>query len=81
MDDRPAEHRIIGGLRPPSGVTPNFVDPYSLRGYFILTFVMCVTITTIFISMRLYTKIIIIKAHEWEDCTYDMALKSVLKSL
>ncbi|MCJ1471167.1 hypothetical protein MMC07_009815, partial [Pseudocyphellaria aurata] len=67
MDGQSNGSQPIGGLPPPPGVTPNFVDPYSLRRFFILTFVMCVTVTTIFILVRAYTKTYIIKAHEWED--------------
>lgn len=68
MDGQLNDSQPIGGLRPPPGVTPNFVDPYSTRAYFILTFVMCVTVTSIFILVRAYTKMYIIKSHQWEDC-------------
>ncbi|MCJ1469836.1 hypothetical protein MMC07_008478 [Pseudocyphellaria aurata] len=67
MDGHSNGSQPIGGSAPPPGVTPNFVDPYSLQRFFILTFVMCVTVTTIFIFVRAYTKIYIIKSHEWED--------------
>lgn len=60
--------RPTGGLRPPPGVTPNFVNPDSLRPYFIVTFAVCVTVTSIFVLIRVYTKTFIAKSQTWEDC-------------
>ena len=66
---------IIGGLPPPPGVTPNFVNPESLHTEWVLMMSMCLTFTTIFICVRMYTKLVIIKSHGWEDCklsSYDL---------
>lgn len=59
---------IIGGLPPPPGVTPNFVNPESLHSEWVLMMSMCLTFTTIFVFLRMYTKLVIIKSHGWEDC-------------
>ncbi|MCJ1424105.1 hypothetical protein MMC29_001992 [Sticta canariensis] len=60
---------IIGGLPPPPGVTPNFVNPESLHSEWVLMMSMCLAFTTIFVGLRLYTKLVIIKSHGWEDYT------------
>lgn len=57
------------GLQPPLGVTPNFVDPYS-RGYLIVAAsAVTLTVTTLLVLMRTYTKRFINKTGlGWEDC-------------
>ena len=55
-------------MKPPPGVTPNFVNPESLRTYWILMMCMCLTFSTMFVFMRMYTKLVLIKSHGWEDC-------------
>lgn len=57
------------GLRPPLGVTPNFVSPYS-RGYLIVaTTVITLTVTTLLVLIRTYTKRFINKTGlGWDDC-------------
>lgn len=68
MDLHSNATHIVGGLRPPPGVTPNFVNPESLRKEWILSLVTCFFLPTFFIFIRVYTKLIIIKSHGWEDC-------------
>ena len=58
----------IGALAPPSGVTPNFIDPYSIQNSLIAWSVVCLTLTSLTTAIRLYTKLYIVKAHGWEDC-------------
>jgi len=57
------------GLAPPPGVVPNFVDPYTLQPTIIGSGVVCLTVATIAVWMRMYTKLIIIKSAGWEDWT------------
>lgn len=72
-----ATHTIVGkmsgqtpGMKPPPGVVPNFEHPpESLRAYWILMISACWTFSTIFVALRLYTKLILTKSHGWEDCT------------
>lgn len=59
---------IVGGLAPPPGVTPNFVNPDSLHTEWVLTISICLVFPTIFIILRMYTKLILIKSLGWEDC-------------
>ena len=58
----------IGALPAPSGITPNFIDPYSIQTSLIMSGVLCLTLTTLTTAIRLYTKLLIIKAHGWADC-------------
>ncbi|KAM3155058.1 hypothetical protein ABEW05_004436 [Botrytis cinerea] len=48
-----------GALPPPSGVTPNFVSPPSIARYNILCQAVCVPVVTLFVILRLYTRIFI----------------------
>ena len=57
-----------GALEPPPGITPNFVDPISLKKYDICGQTVCLTISTLAVWMRMYSKLRLIKAVGWEDC-------------
>ncbi|KAM0128503.1 hypothetical protein ACHAO1_008968 [Botrytis cinerea] len=50
---------IEGALPPPSGVTPNFVSPPSIARYNILCQAVCVPVVTLFVILRLYTRVFI----------------------
>lgn len=71
----------IGGLPPPPGVIPNFVNPYSRGWLIILTIVICLTLTTLLIGIRICTKFLITKSHGWEDCKYIFLSQSVTITL
>ena len=53
---------------PPSGIEPNFANPENKTGYFVLTVVLTVTISTLAFLMRVYTKTCLIRKVGWEDC-------------
>ncbi|MCJ1264234.1 hypothetical protein MMC22_004105 [Lobaria immixta] len=57
----------IGGLPPPPGVTPNFVNPenHTVQGH--VVFIMCLVLSTLFVVLRTYTRFILLKSHGWED--------------
>ena len=58
-------------MKPPPGVTPNLEDPpIHLLKERLLTMTMCLTFTVLFVMMRMYTKLFVIKSHGWEDCKY-----------
>ena len=59
---------MVGGLPPPPGVVPNFVDPYSLADPIRAVGIFCMVLTTLTTVIRLYTKFCIIKSHGWADC-------------
>lgn len=69
----------IGGLPPPPGVTPNFVNPESARGQAHVVFIMCLVFSTLFVSLRMYTRLILIKSHGWEDCEWLLRLSYLLQ--
>lgn len=58
----------LPGLAPPSGVTPNFIDPDNYQNTIIATLVVCLTMATLFTALRLYSKVFIIKSIALEDC-------------
>lgn len=54
---------------PPFGVTPNLKNPpIHLWTERLLTMTMCLVFTALFVIMRMYTKLFVIKKHGWEDC-------------
>jgi hypothetical protein len=59
---------IVGGLPPPDGVVPNFVNPDSIGPALKALLGFFVVLSTIDTFIRLYASFRIIKAHGWEDC-------------
>ena len=55
-------------LAPPPGMVPNFVDPFTLNNYLILTSTVCLALTTVMIMIRIITKAYVIKIVTLEDC-------------
>ncbi|APA06824.1 hypothetical protein sscle_02g015940 [Sclerotinia sclerotiorum 1980 UF-70] len=47
---------IEGALPPPTGVTPNFVNPPSIAKYNVICQIVCMPVTTVFVCIRLYTR-------------------------
>lgn len=62
-------------LAPPPGVTSNFVNPESLLTYVIVTIALCLTLTTVTIGLRIFTKVHIAKAMHWDDCESQRAIR------
>ena len=62
--------KILNGpsMVPPPGVIPNFVDPPNLRLCFTISVVLCLSIPTMVLFMRMYAKIFIIRKADWADC-------------
>jgi hypothetical protein len=57
-------------LDPPLGVKPNFVDPYTLHPTLIAVSVVALSLCTIGIAARSYTRVVIMKKFELDDCAY-----------
>ena len=66
--------KIIGGLTPPPGVTPNFVNPPSLDAYNIICQAVCLPTSSLFVFVRIYTKIRLKPPMRPEDCKYPLSL-------
>lgn len=65
-----ARETITPGLDPPPGVTPNFVDPETRAPYAIIAHTIALSLATIFVAMRMYTKIWITRSPGWDDCEF-----------
>lgn len=54
---------------PPAGVIPNFHNPPNLNTFVTLTLTLCVTFGALAVLVRMYTKLFLIRAVAYEDCT------------
>ena len=55
---------------PPVGVIPDLNDPPNLDTYVILTISTCMTLATVAVLLRMYTKILITRTLAYEDCKW-----------
>ena len=53
---------------PPPGVVPNFINPANQSSIMSATWITCLTVATVSVWLRMYTKFIINKSHGYEDC-------------
>jgi hypothetical protein len=53
---------------PPAGVVPNFDDPPTLDAIIIPILTLCLTLATLAVLARAYTKLFIIRSIAYEDC-------------
>jgi hypothetical protein len=59
-----------GAAPPPPGVVPDFENPHgAVHLWTILTQLLCIPIVTIFVGLRICTKIFLINRMYAEDCT------------
>ena len=66
------------GLKPPPGVTPNFINPVNYQNTIVATLAVCLTVATLFTALRLYSKIFIIKSVALEDCKYPVSTSKMV---
>ena len=57
---------------PPAGVVPNLHNPANLNGLYIFTLVMCLLPATLAVWMRMFTKLILIRSFDYEDCKFSI---------
>lgn len=55
------------GLKPPPNVIPNLINPPTKQHINLLCQVTCLTLSSVFVLIRMYTKIYVMKNHGWED--------------
>ena len=55
-------------IPPPPGLTSNYVDPPSKAIWGTVTTAVCLTVATLLVAMRLYTKVKVLKNLGWDDC-------------
>ncbi|EXV01936.1 hypothetical protein X797_004769 [Metarhizium robertsii] len=65
-------------LKPPAGIESNFIDPPSLHAWTLSVGTTCMTIMTLAVAIRTYTKAIIIKEMRHEDYVAIVALAGFL---
>lgn len=58
----------IPAMTPPQGVTPNFIHPDGILPLVHFTVGMCLGVSSLLLILRLYTRLLIIGSHGWEDC-------------
>ncbi|MCJ1424710.1 hypothetical protein MMC29_002598 [Sticta canariensis] len=59
--------RTIEAIEPPPGVVPNFVNPPSIGYYTVLCATVCLPLITIFVGLRIFTKVFVLH----KVCTED----------
>lgn len=57
-------------MEPPSGVTPNFIDPPNLQHRVTLTLALCITLSTLTVMLRICTKFFIVRQTTIDDCMF-----------
>lgn len=66
-------------LPPPPGETSNFADPITLLKGYILCISICLSVTTIVFSLRVWVRIFVLKQWVLEDCMF-LSLQSSLST-
>ena len=64
-----------GLVPPPSGVTPNFVDPVWNGIHLVVAAIVCPILTALFVAARCASKAIS-RGFGWDDCQYSHLLKA-----
>lgn len=55
-------------MAPPPGIIPNYVDPPNLEKEFYIDLILCLTISVLVVSMRMWTKARLLRKVQIEDC-------------
>lgn len=58
----------IPALNPPSGITPDFVDPATRANLTLISCAGIVAVMLLFVMLRIYTKVYVIQTTGWDDC-------------
>ena len=53
----------------PIGAKVDLVNPPSLHGYDVFCQAICLTVTSLLVLVRVYTKVHVLKSMAWDDCT------------
>ena len=53
---------------PPAGVRPDFINPPNLDVFVTLTVAICVSLATLALLIRMYTKVYLVRLTAYEDC-------------
>lgn len=66
-------------LRPPSGIIPNFIDPYTRGPIIVIVGSILIAIMTIFVVGRIYTNMCIHRKLQWGDCRAPVGLQFLIQ--
>ena len=75
------ESQEQGAAAPPLGITPDFEDPPNRNSQILAVAGFTIAISTLFVGLRTYTRLVLIKRHGWEDCEYTALLRTCMRSL
>ena len=64
------EYAVIPGATPPDGVLPNFVNPATRDTEIYVVIGVCMGIMLIFVTLRLYVKLVVTHMWGWDDGAY-----------
>ena len=64
-------------MMPPTDVIPDFVNPYSLEKWVILCAALSLSMTTVFVAIRMYVKHMVTRSLDWADCEFLQRLVDV----
>ena len=62
-------------LRPPDGLIPNFVDPYTRGPVILIVGSILIALMMIFVLVRVYIKTCINRKVHWDDCQAPVELQ------
>ena len=68
----PAKLEGVPAALPPPGVVPSHVDPYSDGPVLIIVGSILVAVMLLFVSVRIYTKVKIVRKSSPDDCESDL---------
>ena len=71
----------LSAIEPPPGVTSNFVNPASKASWDIVTQAVCLTVATLLVAMRIYTKVKVLRSPGWEDCEFPVLSRAIESKL
>lgn len=74
----PIDYASMGALTPPPGIIPHFNEPGGQQIQLLAFAIIDITLPTIFVGLRLWTKLRISKDMGWDDCKH-MHLSSIWK--
>lgn len=75
------ERGNLSAIPPPPGFTSNFVNPPSKASWGIVTQALCLTLATLLVAMRLYTKLKVLRNPGWDDCELHILQETLLSRL
>jgi hypothetical protein len=72
MDPAPriARQEVVGAMPPPPGVIPNFEHPESRGNQVVVTIAVLLPLATLVLSLRLYTRRMIVRTMGSDDCKF-----------